>query len=161
MPQRYPTDLTDLEWTILLPLVFHRPGTEIFGLTLELRERIQAGALLREVLEGLCISYRQCAAHPRGHPVLFLGERGADQLLQKAVAGRDDPMLVQVMEEFLEDIDRLRGHRRGMLGLGGELLPGMGITAPIVAQRQDQMVLLEPRTLIDNWLRVLLSGVTS
>jgi hypothetical protein len=33
--------------------------------------------------------------------------------------------------------------------LGGELLPGLGITAPIVAQREDQMVLLESRALIE------------
>ena len=67
--------------------------------------------------------------------------RGADELLQKAVAGRDDTMLVKVMEEFLEDIDRFRGHRCSVPGLGSELLPGVGVTAPIVAQRQDQTVI--------------------
>lgn len=39
-----------MELLTTLPFVSHSPGTEIFGLTLELRERIQACPLLQEVL---------------------------------------------------------------------------------------------------------------
>src|SRR5439155_26679960 len=76
---------------------------------------------------------------------------------QKAIAGRDNTMLVQGMEEFLEDIDGFCGYRRGVLGLSGEKLPGGRVTAPIVAQRQDQMVLLESRALIE-WTPILKRG---
>ena len=132
-----------------LPFVFHGPGTEIFGLTLELRERIEACPLLQEVLKAsvsAAVSARRTIVR---HTVLFLGERCADELLQKAIARRDDTMLVQIMEEFMEDIDGFCGHRRRVPGLGGEVLPGVRITAPIVAERQDQMVLLESRALIE------------
>jgi len=53
------------------------------------------------------------------------------------------------VEEFSEDIDGFRGHCRRVPGLGGEMLPGWCVTAPIVAKRQDQMVLLESRALIE------------
>ena len=86
--------------------------------------------------------------------MLFRGEGFADELLQKAVAGRHNAVLVQVMEQFTEDIDGFGGHRRRVPGLGGQVLPGGCITVPIVAERQDQMVLLKSRALIE-WTPIL------
>lgn len=58
-------------------------------------------------------------------------------------------MLLQVMQELTEDIDRFPRYHGHLLGFGGEWLPCVGITAPIIQERQDQTLLLEPRPLVE------------
>jgi hypothetical protein len=84
----------------------HGTGAKIFRLPFELGDGVQPWCLLQQVLEGLHIRRRQMGAEDGGHTVLFIGERCADHVLQHAVSRSYEAVLLQVMQELTEDIDR-------------------------------------------------------
>ena len=94
-------------------------------------------------------------ADHRAEPLLFRGQRFANQLLQHGIAGGHEALRGQGMPEFSEDIHGFGAHAGGLLGFGRQLLPCGGITVAIVAEGQNDALLLEPGDLgnLHGWKR--------
>ena len=91
---------------------------KITWLPFELRDGIQARSILQEHLERLAIGGGQVVAEHDTRAILFLRQRLADRLLQKAIARRDDALLFQIMEEGTQDVDWLAAHSGRLLCFG-------------------------------------------
>ena len=65
-------------------------------------------------------------AYDGDQPILLMGQRLSDSILQEAVSGRHDALLCQVLHQFAKDIDRFAGDLGRLSGPGRQLLPLLG-----------------------------------
>src|SRR5450755_1097249 len=82
---------------------------EVLGFMLEFTDRTHAFVGLQQICQLLIYRQRHCLAEHLRHPPTFTGHRLAYEILQDGVPRRNDALILQVLQGFAQDRDRLRG----------------------------------------------------
>src|ERR1700722_2302855 len=116
---------------------------EVPRVTLQHRDFMQSPPVFEQALQSPRRGGRHLDLCDSGQAALLIGQCSTDYVLHRGVARSDDALLRKDVHQFPEDINRLPTDCCHVLSLGLEFLLYRSIAAPIMAEFEDEPLLLE------------------